>query len=131
MVGLGQVCNKTLAFVDFLLFTKKRSSYCKSSKKEIYINSIYNPIKNGRSLFTNVRYKSADKNEFSPQLRPVWDDPYPELEKRCLEDGAAASKALQNWRISVKALYKWLRKLMIITKRLIATIIVSFVNVND
>jgi len=42
-----------------------------------------------------------------------------------------STKALQNWKISVKALTKRLWKLTIITKRLIAIIIVSFVNVND
>ncbi len=41
------------------------------------------------------------------------------------------NKALQNWKISVKALSKRLRKLMIITKRLIAIIIISFININD
>ena len=38
-------------------------------------------------------------------------------------------KALQNWKISIKALSKQLRKLTIITKQLIAIIIVSLVNV--
>jgi len=40
------------------------------------------------------------------------------------------AKALRNWKISVKALLKRLRKLTIITKQLIAIIIVSFVNNN-
>jgi hypothetical protein len=40
-------------------------------------------------------------------------------------------KALRNWKISVKALTKPLRKLMIITKQKIAIIIITFVNVND
>jgi len=39
------------------------------------------------------------------------------------------TKALRNWKILVKALSKRLRKLTIITKRLIVIIIVSFVNV--
>jgi len=39
-------------------------------------------------------------------------------------------KARQNWKISVKALMKWLWKLTIITNQLIAIIIISFVNIN-
>ncbi len=42
----------------------------------------------------------------------------------------AKIKALQNWKISVKALSKQLRKLTINTKQIIAIIIISFVNVN-
>ncbi len=38
------------------------------------------------------------------------------------------SKAMRNWKISVKALTKRLQKLMIITKRLITIIIVNFDN---
>jgi len=40
------------------------------------------------------------------------------------------NKAPRNWKISVKALSKQLRILTIITKQLIAIIIVIFVNVN-
>jgi len=47
------------------------------------------------------------------------------------ESGRVHIKALQNWKISVKAFSKQLQKMTIITKRLIAIIIVSFVNVND
>jgi len=36
------------------------------------------------------------------------------------------SKALQNWKIFVKALSKWLRKLTIKMKQLIAIIIANF-----
>jgi len=44
---------------------------------------------------------------------------------------AHLAKAMQNCKISVKALSKRLWKLTIITKQLIAIIIVSFVHVND
>ncbi len=40
-------------------------------------------------------------------------------------------KAIQNCKISIKALSKWLQKLTIIMKQLIAIVIVSFVNVKD
>jgi len=44
---------------------------------------------------------------------------------------AMLTKALQNWKISVKALAKQLWKLTIKTKRLSRLKLLSFVNVND
>jgi len=44
---------------------------------------------------------------------------------------ALEDKALRYWKISIKALPKLLQKMMIITKGLIAIIIVSSVNIND
>jgi len=55
----------------------------------------------------------------------------PTLKDNVIVGSPICTKALQNWKISVKALSKWLQKLTIITKPLITIIIVSFVNIND
>jgi len=77
-------------------------------------------------LVIHFFYSVVKRVSFIETSRPRWQTEY--YVRAYFYFYTLNTKALRNWKISVKVLSKRLQKLMIITKRLIA---ISFVNVND